>query len=140
MNPIKSCGVIVFRRDPGRSFLLMRHVDRWDFPKGHVDAGETEMQCALRELEEETGISAGQINIDPDFRFLLQYMVRLKRQPDTPRQKHLIMFLGEISEPLAIRPTEHIGFEWFPWDPPHEIQQQTIDPLLAAVSQYWEGF
>ncbi len=40
-----------------REVLLIR--DRqgyWCFPKGHVDAGETLEQTALREVEEETGI------------------------------------------------------------------------------------
>lgn len=38
----------------------------WDLPKGHVDEGETELQCTLRELYEETGISADDIEIDTD--------------------------------------------------------------------------
>ena len=50
---VKSCGFLVIRGRPIREFLLMRHDDRWDIPKGHVDEGESEMQCALRELEEE---------------------------------------------------------------------------------------
>ena len=44
--------------------LLLRHSSvssrgggHWDFPKGHIDDGETEIQTALRELEEETGIA-----------------------------------------------------------------------------------
>ncbi len=30
---------------------------RWSLPKGHVEEGETHEQAALREVEEETGIS-----------------------------------------------------------------------------------
>ena len=30
----------------------------WDFPKGHIETGETSEQAALREVEEETGIRA----------------------------------------------------------------------------------
>ncbi len=30
---------------------------RWSLPKGHVEAGETHEQAAIREVEEETGIS-----------------------------------------------------------------------------------
>lgn len=29
--------------------------DDWTFPKGKVEAGETDAECALREVEEETG-------------------------------------------------------------------------------------
>jgi hypothetical protein len=39
---------------------------------------------------------------------------------------------------LAFTPTltEHESFRWFDWNPPHEIQAQTIDPLLDAVAKY----
>jgi len=30
--------------------------DDWTFPKGKVERGETEKECALREVEEETGL------------------------------------------------------------------------------------
>jgi 8-oxo-dGTP pyrophosphatase MutT (NUDIX family) len=52
-----SCGFLILRGQPVDSFLLMKHPRRWDLPKGHLDEGETELQCALRELQEETGIS-----------------------------------------------------------------------------------
>ena len=49
MADIQSCGFLVYREEPKLSFLLMQHSTRWDLPKGHVDPGETEMECALRE-------------------------------------------------------------------------------------------
>ena len=45
-----SCGFLILRGQPIDSFLLMKHPRRWDLPKGHLDEGETELQCALREL------------------------------------------------------------------------------------------
>lgn len=33
-----------------------RQSKKWSFPKGHCHDGETDLQCALRELREETGI------------------------------------------------------------------------------------
>lgn len=137
---IKSCGVLVFRNKPEKSFLLMEHSHRWDLPKGHVDPGETEHQTALRELVEETGISANQIKLDPNFRFSHFYQVKKKRYGKQPVQKELVIFLGILLDDFAsneIVLTEHIGYRWFPWDPPHSIQTATIDPLLHCVSQFW---
>ena len=74
-----SCGFLIVRGNPIESFLLMKHPRRWDLPKGHVDEGETELQCALRELYEETGISADDIEIDPTFSYENRYMVNQKR-------------------------------------------------------------
>ena len=33
-----------------------RHTGKWSFPKGHSNEGEEPLECALRELAEETGI------------------------------------------------------------------------------------
>jgi len=132
-----SCGVLVYRGRPPESFLLMRHANRWDIPKGHIDPGETERQCALRELREETGIEAGDVDLDPDFRFATQYTVRPKRFGGREMLKTLVVFLGRLTRDVEITPTEHPDYQWFPWRPPHEIQQNSIDPLLAAVEEHW---
>ena len=91
MPEVKSCGLLIVRGEPVREFLLMRHADRWDLPKGHVDPGETEMQCALRELREETGIAATDIELIDGFRFTTQYPVRAKKSGQAVRQdaRHL---------------------------------------------------
>ncbi|MCA9054267.1 MAG: NUDIX domain-containing protein [Planctomycetaceae bacterium] len=115
----------------------MRHPTRWDLPKGHVDPGEdSEISTALRELEEETGISADAIAIDPEFRFEHRYQVRSKRTGGEMWWKTLVVFLGRLTRSVEIEVTEHEGYRWFPWSPPHSIQTQTIDPLLAAVDAF----
>lgn len=139
MEPIKACGVLLFRAEPERSFLLMRHADRWDLPKGHLDSGETDVQCALRELAEETGIEASDVQLDPQFRFTLDYLVPWREAGNQLRSKQLVVFLGELRRPVDIRLSEHVGYEWFPWTPPLAIQPQTIDSLLAAVAKYWSA-
>ncbi len=123
---------------PTRSFLLMRHHDRWDLPKGHVDPGETKLECALRELVEETGISADDIRVDESFSFKQKYVVAGKRYGLAELQeKQLTIFLAELIRPVEITATEHIGYEWFPWSPPHNIQEKTINPLLEKLAQHW---
>ncbi|MGE4004041.1 MAG: bis(5'-nucleosyl)-tetraphosphatase [Planctomycetaceae bacterium] len=139
MIELKSCGVLVVRGDPIREFLLMKHADRWDLPKGHVDPGETEIECALRELEEETGIAAGDVALDPEFRFCHRYQVRSQRTGGGSRPKTLVIFLGRLQGHREIVVTEHQGFQWFEWNPPHAIQQQTIDPLLNALDTHLSG-
>ena len=56
--PRLSAGVVVVRRDDGDyRFLLLRAYRNWDFPKGMVEAGEAPLAAAVREVEEETGLS-----------------------------------------------------------------------------------
>lgn len=136
---LQSCGFFIYRDEPKLSFLLMKHSSRWDLPKGHVDKGESEMQCALRELEEETGITESELIVDPDFRCDQHYKVKLSKHNHEPRPKTLTIFLAKLTEPkFKIVPTEHEDFKWFDWDPPHDIQEKTINPVLKAVAKYWK--
>ncbi len=57
MRWVRAAGGIV-TRDDGKMLLIKRN-DRWDLPKGKVEVGETLLQAALREVEEETGIKVG---------------------------------------------------------------------------------
>ena len=54
-RPVRAAGVLLFR--DGRVLLIHRPSrDDWSFPKGKHEPGETDEQCALRELEEEVGL------------------------------------------------------------------------------------
>ncbi|MCA8995337.1 MAG: NUDIX domain-containing protein [Planctomycetaceae bacterium] len=135
----KSCGVLIVRGRPIDSFLLMKHPDRWDLPKGHVDPGETELECALREMEEETGIPRAAVTLIPDFRYEAEYHVSGQRyggKSGDQLLKKLVLFLGRLDEDCPIAVTEHGDFRWFDWDPPHKIQKRTIDPVLALVEKF----
>ena len=132
-----SCGFLIFRGQPVDSFLLVKHARRGDLPKGHVDEGETELQCALRELREETGILEVDLEIDPEFRFENRYMVNQKRYGGKGLiEKRLLVFLARLTRPVDIVLTEHDDFHWFDWSPPHRIQEWTIDPLLRAAHDF----
>lgn len=131
-----SSGYLIFRHSHRLQFLLMRHRDRWDLPKGHLDAGETKKQAALRELEEETGLAANSIWTDPDFVFEHRYWVPSRNDPMQSVFKELSIYLGVLLEDHEVTCTEHLGYQWWDWIPPHHIQTQTIDPLLASVAEY----
>lgn len=135
----KSCGVLIVCGNPIQSFLLMKHADRWDLPKGHVDPGETEIECALREMHEETGIKPGKVQLDPDFRYEQQYEVpgnRYGGDRDQKVMKTLVIFLAHVDKEFKIKVTEHPDSRWFAWHPPHQIQIRTIDPLLQHLEEF----
>jgi 8-oxo-dGTP pyrophosphatase MutT (NUDIX family) len=138
MHEIRACGVLVVRGEPIESFLLMRHPHRLDLPKGHCEAGESDLDCALRELQEETGITANDIELDPDFRFAVDYHVRYRSLNHELVHKTVVFFLARLLRDVDIQLSEHAGYGWFPWKPPHQIQKETIDPLLAAVATHVE--
>jgi 8-oxo-dGTP pyrophosphatase MutT (NUDIX family) len=72
---VEQAGGIIFRVDPvtGVSILLVsskKEPGHWIFPKGHVERGETAAEAALRETEEEAGVTgellgpAGELEFD----------------------------------------------------------------------------
>lgn len=132
----RAAGLLIFSQ-PTNQFLLMRHRDRWDLPKGHCEPGESDLETALRETEEETGFRGEEIEVDRHFHFELTYDVRYKRSGQTVFEKTVVYFLGRMEEARKPVLTEHESFDWFQWAPPHQIQEQTIDPLLHAVERHW---
>lgn len=52
-------GIVVRHLDPAEPEVLLVHrprYDDWTFPKGKAHPGESDEACALREVEEETGL------------------------------------------------------------------------------------
>ena len=85
MNKEVSCGIIVFDND---KVLLIKHKGgHTSFPKGHVEADESEEETALRETLEETSFN---VQINRDFRYEISY------QMDNGNTKTVIYFLSFI--------------------------------------------
>ena len=54
----RAAGVVVVRETgDGARFLLLRAYRNWDLPKGRLEAGETALEGAVREVREETGLA-----------------------------------------------------------------------------------
>ena len=54
---IRAAGGVVVRHGDGESEVLLVHrprYDDWTFPKGKAEPGESDEECALREVAEET--------------------------------------------------------------------------------------
>ncbi|MCA9190942.1 MAG: NUDIX domain-containing protein [Planctomycetales bacterium] len=131
-------GIILFTRTSPPQFLLLKHADRWDLPKGHAEEGESSLETALRETEEETGVSASQIEIDPQFQFTIEYQVLNAKRGYY--DKRVVYYLGYLPHIVPIRLTEHEEAKWWTWPPADSIQRQTIDPLLASVAEHLKAY
>ena len=54
----QSAGYAIIDNDAG-TVLCVRAYSKWDFPKGHLEAGETHKQAAVREVMEEVVLAHG---------------------------------------------------------------------------------
>ena len=128
------------RKQPQLGFLLMLRNSgskyNYDLPKGHIELGEDEVSCALRELSEETGITVNDIDLDDNFRYTEIYQTSYKRFKGETVEKTLVIFLGWLKHEVDLKLTEHSGYKWVNWNPPHMIQEKTINPLLSQLESY----
>src|SRR4051794_39025610 len=102
----RSAGVLVYRGSPSDpEFLLLDYGRHWDYPKGHVEAGEDDLTAAKRELEEETGLA--EIEIDAGFQHEMTYFFRHKKKGLV--RKTVVFFLGQVKGKPAIQLSdEHV--------------------------------
>lgn len=108
----RSAGAVVFRDTPeGRLYLLLQNGGRWDFPKGGVEKGETELDTVMREVEEETGLRA--IRILPGFRKVIEYYYKRNRKNI---HKQVVYLLASTSTERVRISFEHQGFGWFSYE------------------------
>ena len=131
MHHEKSCGALVIRRDPatGQQYLLMiRHKagGTRSFPKGHMEAGETEYMTAVREVFEETGV---QIRIDSKFRETVHY------SPMPGVSKEVVYFLTH-TEQTEVKPREGeiAQVEWVPLERVEESLTHENDKLVFRAA------
>ena len=115
----QSAGAIIFRIENKQPYYLLLHYptgkrtkrEYWDFPKGHLEKGETEKQTALREVQEETGLR--EIAFVPEFKERIQYYFRVEEKTIF---KTVVFFLASTKKKKVRISFEHEGFVWLPFE------------------------
>jgi bis(5'-nucleosidyl)-tetraphosphatase len=123
-----SAGVIVVRRQAnGPCYLLLRAYNYWDFPKGLVEPGEDPLKSAIREVEEETTLTALTFYWGQDYR----------ETPPYGRGKVARYYLAaskDQSVALPISPElgrpEHHEFRWLEYKQARKLLAPRVQPIL----------
>ena len=79
----------------------------WDFPKGHIEGNETELETATRELEEETGIN--EFQLVNGFKEKIYYNIH-KDSKVIP--KEVSFFLAKSLTKNVKLSSEHQNYKW----------------------------
>jgi 8-oxo-dGTP pyrophosphatase MutT (NUDIX family) len=136
----KSAGAVIFRKEGEEVFYLLLHYagsspkakGYWDFPKGHLEKGETEMVAAFREIEEETGLK--DLRFIPGFRDSIKYFFRAQGKTIF---KTVAFFLAETEQEEIKISDEHIGYEWLPFNQAFkEMKFANAKNILAKANNY----
>ena len=119
-----AAGIIPYVNDDELKFLLIRTstggavTGWWEFPKGHIEKGETLLETAKRETKEETGLVIN--DVDLSFRHISNYFIKKNystgKKLNIPEPKTVTYFLGKAQTKDVELSFEHSTYGWFTAD------------------------
>jgi len=124
----RSAGFIVVRRHgPSWKVLGLRVWGKIDIPKGHVEAGEGDLEAAIRECEEEAGVSVDPA-VDMPWGDTSYFSER--------KHKDIVIYLATTEQEPIIRPNpetmlyEHDSYHWLGWD---DMRRRCYPYLISVI-------
>jgi 8-oxo-dGTP pyrophosphatase MutT (NUDIX family) len=122
----------------GARVLLLHHgkLRRWLQPGGHGEGELDPRLIALREIEEETGLSAGDLSPFPDERLLDVDVHLIPARPNEPEHPHLDLRYGFRAREGALLELsdESTDLRWFPLS---ALPGDVDESLRRAVRKLW---
>jgi 8-oxo-dGTP pyrophosphatase MutT (NUDIX family) len=122
---VEQAGAVVYRRDDSGVRILLvrarRNPEDWIFPKGHVEAGESADETAVREAEEEAGVTGRVVlGLPPPVTFTLE-----------DRRVQVEYFLVEFER--EVKAKERREQAWLP--PADAIKRLTHESAKAVLER-----
>lgn len=117
----KSFGAVVFD-EQGRILLRepANHYDNyvWTFAKGKIDASESPLQCAIREVREETGVTFEAVGT-----------IKGSHKGGSGQNNY---FLGRATKSTGVLDAETSRIRWVGWDEAEDLIKQTTNATGRA--------
>lgn len=128
---IQAAGGLVHTAE--ESILLIFRKGKWDLPKGKLDAGEELESCAIREVEEETGVK----NIQSEKLITLTYHTYYEKQKFILKES--FWYLMHSKEEQILMPQTEEDIEKCEWIPILEIgpYMKNAHPSVVDVIDVW---
>jgi len=132
-RPAVTADCIVITREAEPKVLLIQRGDEpfkggWAFPGGFMNMDETTEQCAIRELEEETGLRLLKI----------QQIGAYSKVDRDPRGRTItVAYLAIVDEPIAVNGQDDAAkAQWFPLSALPELSFDHDDIMQDAIKIY----
>ena len=125
-----SAGIVLFRKEGSKKLFLLLHYPsgHWDFVKGKMEKGESTHQTAIREAQEETGIT--DITFVENFEEWIKY--NFKYQGELV-QKKVVFFLAETKTKEIKISHEHSGYTWMDYN--SSMDKTTFDNAKTVLTK-----
>jgi ADP-ribose pyrophosphatase YjhB (NUDIX family) len=128
-----TAGGIVYRKNKQGQveiLLIQDSKDRWTIPKGHIEEGETAQETAVREIEEEAGLSDTAV-----ISWLGKIHFRYRRMNTLVLMTTQIYLVKAKGDTNAIKKEEWMkGIKWFTFhDALENIEYEDIGKLMLLA-------
>ena len=125
-----SAGIVLFRKEKSKKLFLLLHYPsgHWDFIKGKMEKGESMHQTAIREAEEETGIT--NITFLENFEEWIEYNFQYHGELI---HKKVVFFLAETKTKDVTISHEHLGYTWM--DFTSAMNKTTFDNAKTVLTR-----
>ena len=122
----KSCGAIVL--DGGKILVIQQAEGHWGFPKGHVEAGETEVQTAIREIKEETNYD---VEVNENYRYVETY------SPKEGVEKDVVFFVAKkVAGDMRLQEEEVQNILWLTYE--ETLERLTYENSKEILKKAWK--
>ena len=125
-----SAGIVLFRKEGTKKRFLLLHYPsgHWDFVKGKMEKGESTMETAIRETEEETGIT--DVRFLENFEEWIEYNFQFKGELV---HKKVVFFLGETRTEEVKISNEHLSYAWKEYN--EAMEKTTFDNAKTILTK-----
>ena len=125
-----SAGIVLFRKEDSKILFLLLHYPsgHWDFVKGKMEKGESIRETAIREAQEETGITDITFleNFEEWIKYDFQYQGELVH-------KKVVFFLAETKTKEVMISHEHLDYTWMDYNT--SMEKTTFDNAKTVLTR-----
>lgn len=127
----KSCGAVVYTiKNNEIQYLIVKNIlGHYGFSKGHVEGDESEVETALREIKEETGLH---VRIDSTFKETIEYY------PYFGCTKEVVYFIAFTNNMKTKRQQEEIkDIQWVTYEQAQMILDHNNDRNVLVKAHHF---
>jgi 8-oxo-dGTP pyrophosphatase MutT (NUDIX family) len=119
-----------------KKILFQFRRGKWDLPKGKLEEDETIEECAVREVEEETGLE----NIQPGELVGITYHYYTENGNEIEKETHWFAMRASGNQKLVPQVEEDITeLRWVSKEELKDYMSNTFSNIVEIIDKYWKS-